>query len=124
MTTPFLHTMQLIEDLLTAEEAAGPVQDLTDLASHRVRRSAIEQALEPLEVSVARLRDRWHSLSTALQGRYILSYNLSFDLDKLRENAERCGVEPVTIIGECLMLKSQHYFHQYSYPKLTDLCRR
>jgi len=213
MTTPFLHTMQLIEDLLTAEEAAGPVQDLTDLASHRVRRSAIVQALEPLEVSVARLRDRWHSLpplpdtesirwaqavqklpnltflevdtdglssdadiirvvlldkdgttlyartikprrpisekttnltavrpedveyvstfaevwdglSTALQGRYILSYNLSFDLDKLRENAERCGVEPVTIIGECLMLKSQHYFHQYSYPKLTDLCRR
>ena len=53
----------------------------------------------------------------------MLSYNLPFDLDKLRQNAERCGVEPVALIGECLMQRSQQYFRQYSYPKLADLCR-
>jgi DNA polymerase III epsilon subunit-like protein len=210
--TALLHPIHLIEDLLTAEVTAGPVHDLTDLASRRLRRRAIDQELEPLEVSVARLRQRWRSLpslpdaesirwaqaaqrlpnltflevdtdgltsdadiirvvlldkdgttlyartikprrsiterttdltairqedvehaptfaevweslSAALQGRYILSFSLSFDLDKLRENAERCGVEPVTVIGACLMLTSQHYFHQYSYPKLADLCQ-
>ena len=35
-----------------------------------------------------------------------------------------CGVEPVALIGECLMQRSQQYFHQPSYPKLADLCRR
>src|SRR5437588_117981 len=66
----------------------------------------------------------WPDLCAALQGRYVLSYNLPFDLDKLRQNAERCGVEPVALIGECLMQRSQQYFHHVSYPKLADLCRR
>ena len=65
----------------------------------------------------------WPDLCVALQGRYVLSYNLPFDRDKLRQNAERCGVEPVALIGECLMQRSQQYFHQSSYPKLADLCR-
>jgi DNA polymerase III epsilon subunit-like protein len=211
--TPFLHAVQLVEDFLSAEETAEPVHNLTDLASRRARRSALEQALANLEASVARLRTRWRSLTplpdedsirwaqavlqlpnlafleldtdglspdadiirvvlldkdgstryaqtmqprrpisekiaaltavrpeevehaptfaqiwpdlcAALQGCYVLSYNLSFDLDKLRQNAERCGVEQVTLIGECLMQRSQQYFHQFSYPKLADLCCR
>src|SRR5260221_11746606 len=61
--TPLLQTVQHIEDLLTTEEAAGPVRDLTDLASHQLRRAAVEQALETLEASVAQLRNRWRSLS-------------------------------------------------------------
>jgi len=211
--TPFLQTVQLIEEVLEAEEAAGPVQGLADLASHRARRTTLEQSFERLEVSVAQLRTRWRSvtplpdeerirwaqavlqlpnlafleldtdglstdadliravlrgsdgstlyaqtiqprrpisekitaltavgpeevehaptftqiwpdLCAALQGRYVLSYNLPFDRDKLRQNAERCGVEPVALIGECLMQRSQQYFHHVSYPKLADLCRR
>ena len=210
--TPLLHSVQLIEDLLKAEEIAEPVHNLTELANRRARRSALEQALANLEASLAHLRDRWRNLAplpdeesirwaqavlqlpnlafleldtnglsddadiirvvlrasdgsmlyaqtiqprrpisekitaltavgpeevehapafaqiwpdlcTALQGRYMLSYNLPFDLDKLRQNAERCGVEPVALIGECLMQRSQQYFRQYSYPKLADLCR-
>ena len=211
--TPLLHSVQLIEDLLKAEEIAEPVQNLTDLASQRTRRAALEQALANLEASLAHLRDRWRNLAplpdeesirwaqavlqlpnlafleldtnglsddadiirvvlrasdgsmlyaqtiqprrpisekitaltavgpeevehaptfaqiwpdlcVALQGRYVLSYNLPFDRDKLRQNAERCGVEPVALIGECLMQRCQQYFHQYSYPKLADLCYR
>jgi DNA polymerase III epsilon subunit-like protein len=211
--TPFLQTVQLIEDMLSAEEAAGPVQGLADLASHGARRTSIEQSFETLEASVARLRTRWRHLSplpdeeclrwaqatqqfpnlafleldtdglsddadiirvvlqgkdgttlysqtiqprrpisekttsltavhqedvdhaptfaqivpeltAALQGHYILSFNLDFDLGKLREHADRFGVEPLTVIGECLMRKAQRYFHQYSYPKPADVCRR
>ena len=211
--TPLLHSVQLIEDLLKAEEIAEPVHNLTELANRRARRSALEQALANLEASVARLRTRWRSLAplpdgerirwaqavlqlpnlafleldtdglstdadiirvvllgkdgstlyaqtiqprraisekitalttvrpeevehaptfaeiwpnlcAALQGCYVLSYHLPFDLDKLRQNAERFGVEPVALIGECLMQRCQQYFHQYSYPKLADLCYR
>src|SRR5712692_2533247 len=82
-------------------------------------------AVRPEEVQHApTFAEAWPSLSAALQGRYILSFNLSFDLDKLRENAERARVEPVTVIGECLMRKAQQYVRQQSYPKLADLCRR
>src|SRR2546425_7839544 len=69
--TPFLHTMQLIEELLTAEETAGPVCDLTDLADHRLRRSAIDQTLGPLEAVVAGLRSRWHNLPSLPDAEYI-----------------------------------------------------
>jgi len=40
--TPFLHAIQLVEDLLGAEEIAESVQNLTDLASQRARRFALE----------------------------------------------------------------------------------
>jgi DNA polymerase III epsilon subunit-like protein len=63
-------------------------------------------------------------LTAALQGHYILSFNLDFDLGKLREHADRFGIEPLAVIGECLMRKAQRYFHQSSYPKLAELCRR
>jgi len=211
--TPFLHALQLVEDVLSGEEIAEPVQNLTELANRRARRCALEQALANLEASLAHLRDRWRSLTplpdeerirwaqavrqlpnlafleldtdglstdadliravllakdgstlyaqtiqprrlssekitaltavgpkevehvpafaqiwpdlcVALQGRYVLSYNLPFDRDKLRQNAERFGIEPVALIGECLMQRCQQYFHQSSYPKLADLCRR
>src|SRR5437899_6163737 len=61
--TPLLHALQPVEDLLKAEEIAEPVQNLTELASQRARRFALEQALADLEASVARLRTRWRNLT-------------------------------------------------------------
>src|SRR5436305_13601584 len=61
--TPFLHAIQLVEDVLSGEEIAEPVHNLTELANRRARRSALEQALANLEASLAHLRDRWRNLS-------------------------------------------------------------
>src|SRR6266567_3374059 len=177
--TPLLHSVQLIEDLLKAEEIAEPVHNLTELANLRDRwrnlaplpdeesirwaqavlqlpnlafleldtnglsddadiirvvlrasdgsmlyaqtiqpRRPISEkitaltAVGPEEVEHApTFAQIWPDLCVALQGRYVLSYNLPYDRDKLRENAERCGIEPVALIGECLMQRCQQYFH-------------
>ena len=60
--TPLLHSVQLIEDLLKAEEIAEPVQNLTDLASQRTRRAALEQAFANLEAVIAYLEGRERSI--------------------------------------------------------------
>src|SRR6266702_562464 len=188
--TPLLHALQLVEDVLSGEEIAEPVHNLTELANRRARRSALEQALANLEASLAHLRDRWRNLTPLPDGESIrwaqavrqlpnlafleldtdglsddadllrvvllgkdgstlyaqtiqprrpisekitaltavgpkeVEHVPAFDRDKLRQNAERFGIEPVALIGECLMQRCQQYFHQSSYPKLADLCRR
>jgi len=69
-----------------------------------------------------RLADEWERARHAFSGRYILSFNLEFDQTKLRENAERYVVAPLSIIGACLMQAARTYFRQYAYPKLATLC--
>lgn len=69
-----------------------------------------------------RLVDEWERVTSAFAGRYILSFNLEFDQIKLRENAERDGLVPTTIIGACLMEASLTYFHRSAYPKLATVC--
>jgi DNA polymerase III epsilon subunit-like protein len=70
------------------------------------------------------LAEDWERLAQAFAGRYILSFNLEFDQSKLHENAERYGLTPVVVIGDCLMLRAETYYEMYSYPKLSDLCSR
>ena len=66
----------------------------------------------------------WERLREAIQGRYVLSYNLDFDMGKLKETARGHHLEDLTIIGECLMQRAMLYFDVTSYPKLETLCRR
>jgi len=63
-------------------------------------------------------------LQGTLRGKYVLSYNLEFDIKKLQEAAQRGGVQPITMIGDDLMARAMRYFSLRSYPKLEDLCKR
>jgi DNA polymerase III epsilon subunit-like protein len=63
----------------------------------------------------------WGKISEALAGRYILSYNLKFARERLRENASNYDLEPVTVIGDCLMERAVNYFNSYQSLKLTDV---
>lgn len=69
-----------------------------------------------------RLAEEWERITQALTGRYVLSFNLEFDQNKLCENASRYELSPLTIIGTCLMEASRTYFQRYAYPKLATLC--
>ena len=66
----------------------------------------------------------WKALSACLRGGYVISYGLDFDLGKLDEAAKRYGLEPIPIIGECLMQQAMRYFGTSAYPKLAALCER
>ena len=68
----------------------------------------------------------WRSFefARAFVGRYILSFNLEFDLGKLKESATRYDLPPLPLVGECLMLRAQEYYGAGLYPKLADLCQR
>ena len=68
------------------------------------------------------LAEEWERITSAFAGRYVLSFNLEFDQTKLRENAQRYELAPLTMIGTCLMQATQAYFQQYAYPKLATLC--
>src|SRR5207248_4072216 len=68
------------------------------------------------------LAEEWERIKQAIAGRYILSFNLEFDQTKLRENAVRYEVAPLSIIGACLMHAARTYFQQSAYPKLATLC--
>lgn len=70
------------------------------------------------------LAEEWERITQAFAGRYILSFNLEFDQARLGDNAGRSWLTPVTIIGDCLMLRAGTYYETYSYPRLSDLCTR
>ncbi|HEX6484902.1 MAG TPA: 3'-5' exonuclease [Ktedonobacteraceae bacterium] len=95
-----------------------PRRPLTERTTHL---TAI--APEMLEQAPS-LPEEWERLVQAFAGRYIFSFNLEFDQSKLRENAERYGLTPVVVIGDCLMQRAETYYELYSYPKLSDLCSR
>jgi DNA polymerase III epsilon subunit-like protein len=57
-----------------------------------------------------------------LKGKYVLSYNLHFDANKLSETTTRLRQENIPIIGDDLMQQAMHYFGTSSYPKLELLC--
>jgi DNA polymerase III epsilon subunit-like protein len=69
-----------------------------------------------------RIVDEWERLTQALVGRYVISFNLEFDQNTLRENAQRDGLVPTTIIGACLMEATRTYFRRSTSPKLATVC--
>jgi DNA polymerase III epsilon subunit-like protein len=66
----------------------------------------------------------WEDIRDAVRGKYVLSYNLDFDMGKLKETTKRHSLEVITIIGECLMQRAMLYYDISSYPKLETLCGR
>ncbi|GCE26434.1 hypothetical protein KDA_19180 [Dictyobacter alpinus] len=63
-------------------------------------------------------------LRQVVKGAYVLSYNMDFDLGKLKEASHRHHLSEITIIGEDLMTQAMGYFHQTAYPKLEVLCKQ
>ncbi|GLV56329.1 hypothetical protein KDH_31700 [Dictyobacter sp. S3.2.2.5] len=72
---------------------------------------------QPVQTVIEQLR-------TVLQGKYVLSYNLDFDIGKLQEATTRLDIEPLTFVAEDLMEHAMKYYSLRSYPKLEGLCRR
>ncbi|GCF07337.1 3'-5' exonuclease [Dictyobacter arantiisoli] len=63
-------------------------------------------------------------LQEVLTGKYVLSYNLDFDTEKLQEAAARLEIEPTHFIGEDLMLQATRYFVTQRYPRLETVCQQ
>jgi hypothetical protein len=72
----------------------------------------------------APLTEIWAQMADALAGQYVLAYNLDFLRNRLRENAIHYNLEPVTIIGECLMERAKLYYNHHQSLKLTDVCAK
>src|SRR6266571_2841434 len=68
------------------------------------------------------ITEAWGEITQALTGKYLLSFNLAFDLRKLEEAAERYKLDMPPITGDCLMEKAIRYSGSFSYAKLSTLC--
>jgi DNA polymerase III epsilon subunit-like protein len=90
-----------------------------------VHRSNAITGIDPVELRRATydLDDVLSQLRSTLQGTYVLSYNLGFDVGKLREATQRKQLPEIVIVGEDLMAQAMRYFNQSSYPKLEILCQ-
>jgi Exonuclease len=70
------------------------------------------------------LAEAWPSILAALLGRYLLAFNLAFDLEQLIRNAEREQLDPPILIAECLMQRWMAYADARLYPKLAVPCQQ
>jgi DNA polymerase III epsilon subunit-like protein len=111
--------------IVLVDKSGGPLYAQT----FKPRRPLSEQiryltALTPEMVEHApSLAQEWDRVTLAFAGRYVLSFNQEFDATRLRENADRYGLTPLTIIGACLQQAARTYFPRYSaYPKLATVC--
>lgn len=68
--------------------------------------------------------DALTQLRQIVKGAYVLSYNMDFDLGKLRHASQHHQLGEIIIIGEDLMARAMEYFHQTAYPKLEALCKQ
>jgi tetratricopeptide (TPR) repeat protein len=68
------------------------------------------------------LSDVWEQVANVLTEKYILSFNLEFDIDMLEAAAKQHDLKMPLVVGECLMLKAMRYSGSGSYSKLSDLC--
>ena len=68
------------------------------------------------------LSDVWEQVANVLTEKYILSFNLEFDIGMLEAATKRYDLKMPPVVGECLMLKAMGYSGLDSYSKLSDLC--
>jgi DNA polymerase III epsilon subunit-like protein len=64
----------------------------------------------------------WPLLLEALMGQYIVSYNLERVRRALEKEAEQYALDPLVIIGDCLLQRCQRYFQASGFVGLSSLC--
>lgn len=67
------------------------------------------------------LSDVWGDICQVFRDKYIISFNLQFDIEFLEAEAERYGLEKFSISGECLMKRAMIYSRSYSYSSMFAL---
>ncbi len=75
------------------------------------------------DLGAASLPQVWPALVRALQGKYIVSYDLDRLLRALEDNAKQCELDQPVIIGDCLLRHCLHYFQDSGFSGLASLCR-
>jgi hypothetical protein len=65
----------------------------------------------------------WSSLLEALTGKYVVSYNLACMRRVLEKSAEQYELEPLAIIGDCLLQQCLRYFQSIGFVGLGSLCK-
>lgn len=66
----------------------------------------------------------WERVRAALAGRYVLSFNQDWDVQKLTQVAQRYNLPTVLVIGECLLRHATQYYCNEHSLTLEKLCAR
>jgi DNA polymerase III alpha subunit (gram-positive type) len=82
---------------------------------HGITQQEVEAAPSFLEI--------WPVFLQAASTRYLLSFNLEFDLSMIQAQLQRAHLPPVTLIGDCLMIHGTRYFRTHTL-KLSTACER
>lgn len=75
-------------------------------------------------VNAMPLISEWSGLVDVLKGKFVMAYGFDLVQERLSENAESFGLEPVYLVGDCLQQTASEYFRQTYSIKLADACRR
>lgn len=107
----------------------GKVQDSVIICSARYPTSPNTEWTGITQEEMSRglaLEKVWDGIVVpALTGKFVLAYGFDFIQDHLDENAQHYGLEPVCMVGECLMQTAVEYFRSTNYGmKLTEACKR
>jgi DNA polymerase III epsilon subunit-like protein len=70
------------------------------------------------------LPEVWERIQSGLYGRYVISFNQKFDVEKLNEAAARHQLPPILIIGDDLQRHCTQYYHKEYYLTLEAMCER
>lgn len=93
-------------------------RQLTNEASHKNGLTAADLERAPL------LSEAWSEIADALHGTYVVSFNQSWDLERIKEAADRNDFPPICLVGECLQRRATQYYHKEYYLSLDKLCAR
>ncbi|MGH2509888.1 MAG: hypothetical protein ACRDHZ_21115, partial [Ktedonobacteraceae bacterium] len=70
------------------------------------------------------LAQAWERIRAALAGRYVISFNQDWDVQKLTQTAVRHALPSVRVIGDCLQRHATQYYHGEYCLTLEELCAR
>jgi hypothetical protein len=107
-------SFQVIEDILILP--SHPLTEETSRINGITPAQLAEQGIGIVEA--------WERISTAVRGKYVISYAQDWDLKQLQKAARHHDLDPITIIGECLQHRASNYYHHEYSLSLAVLCER